>query len=154
MVAGWRLGPPFLGLGASRVIGVLLGAVGAMSLLDCFARFALQGHGTPAPVAPTTTLVVSGQYRHVRNPMYVAVVAAILGQALLFGSLRVLAYAGIVWALFHLFVVLYEEPALRRRFGESYSAYQAGVRRWWPRLKPWSSTEAARVESVPEGGQH
>ncbi len=137
-LAGWRVGPPFLGLGALRVVGLALLAIGACGLLDCFARFAIQGRGTPAPVAPTATLVASGQYRYVRNPMYVAVVAAIVGQALWFGSTRVLAYGSIVWCLFHLFVVGYEEPTLLRRFGESYRAYQAGVRRWVPRVRPWS----------------
>ncbi len=138
VLAGWRIGPSFLGLGVLRIVGVALLAAGAASLLDCFARFALQGHGTPAPVAPTETLVVTGQYRYLRNPMYLAVVAAILGQALLFGSARVLGYACIVGLLFHLFVIGYEEPTLRRRFGESYRRYQAAVRRWWPRLTPWS----------------
>jgi protein-S-isoprenylcysteine O-methyltransferase Ste14 len=136
-LASWDIGPAFLGLGALRVVGAILTAAGGLSLLDCFARFALQGRGTPAPVAPTTTLVVSGQYRYVRNPMYVAVVAAILGQALLFGSTPVLAYAALMWGVFHVFVLAYEEPTLHGRFGEAYAAYQAGVRRWWPRLTPW-----------------
>jgi protein-S-isoprenylcysteine O-methyltransferase Ste14 len=117
LLAGWQVGPSLLGLGLFRLVGVLLITIGAAGLLDSFARFALQGRGTPAPVAPTATLVVSGLYRYVRNPMYLAVVAAILGQALLFGSTWVLGYAGIVWCLFHLFVVAYEEPTLRGQFG-------------------------------------
>jgi protein-S-isoprenylcysteine O-methyltransferase Ste14 len=136
-LANWHIGPAFLGLGAVRVVGVMLTVAGGLSLLDSFARFALQGRGTPAPVAPTATLVVSGQYRYVRNPMYVAVVTAILGQALLFGSTRVLGYAALMWFVFHAFVLAYEEPTLRGQFGEAYAAYQAGVRRWWPRLTPW-----------------
>jgi protein-S-isoprenylcysteine O-methyltransferase Ste14 len=142
-LSGWHLQPPFLGFTAFRVVGVVLLAIGVAGLLDCFTRFALEGRGTPAPVAPTTTLVVSGPYRYVRNPMYVAVVAAILGQALLLGSALVLAYAVFVWCLFHLFILGYEEPTLRRQFGDSYAAYRAGVRRWWPRLKPWSPPVAA-----------
>jgi protein-S-isoprenylcysteine O-methyltransferase Ste14 len=137
-LAGWHIRPAVLDLGAVRVVGVVLMVAGGLALLDCFARFAFEGRGTPAPVAPTATLVMSGQYRYVRNPMYVAVVAAILGQALLFGSTRVLGYAAVVWCAFHVFVVAYEEPALHRRFGEAYARYQAGVRRWWPRATPWS----------------
>jgi protein-S-isoprenylcysteine O-methyltransferase Ste14 len=137
-LARWHIQAAFLGLGAFRVVGGVLIVAGGLSLLDCFARFAFQGRGTPAPIAPTATLIVSGQYRYVRNPMYVAVVAAILGQALLFGSTRVLGYAGLVWCAFHLFVLAYEEPTLDRQFGRAYSAYQAGVRRWWPRVTPWS----------------
>jgi protein-S-isoprenylcysteine O-methyltransferase Ste14 len=110
---------------------------GAAAVLDCFARFALEGRGTPAPVAPTENLVVSGLYRHVRNPMYVGVVAAIVGQALWFGSPVLLEYAVLVWLAFFAFVVLYEEPTLRRRFGPAYDNYRANVRRWWPRMTPW-----------------
>lgn len=137
ILSGWHVGPPFLGLRAGRWIGVSLVVVGFAVLVDSFARFALEGGGTPAPVAPTEKLVVSGLYRHVRNPMYVAVVAAILGQALLFGSVPLLGYAGVIWGLFHVFVLGYEEPTLRRQFGDSYRVYQRGVRRWWPRLTPW-----------------
>jgi protein-S-isoprenylcysteine O-methyltransferase Ste14 len=72
--------------------------------------------------------------------MYVAVVCAIVGQALLFGSVMLLEYAGVVWLLFHVFVLGYEEPTLGRQFGSSYAAYRANVRRWWPRLTPWQST--------------
>src|SRR5262245_32770191 len=84
-LARWRIGPSFVGIVALRWAGVLLAAVGVAGLVDCFARFALEGRGTPAPVAPTSSLVVSGQYRYVRNPMYVSVVTAILGQALIYG---------------------------------------------------------------------
>ncbi len=139
-IAGWQIGPPFMGLGVFRVIGVMLIIIGAAGLLDSTARFALQGRGTPAPFAPPATLVVSGLYRHVRNPMYVAIVAAILGQALLFGSMEALGYAGVVWCIFHLFVIKCEEPALRGQFGDRYDSYQAAVRRWWPRVKPWNSS--------------
>ncbi len=136
VLSGWGIGPPFLGVPALRWLGTALIVAGAAALLECFARFAFWGRGTPAPVAPTTTLVVSGLYRFVRNPMYIAVVAIILGQSLLFGSLRLLAYAAVVGALFHLWVLAYEEPTLRRRFGADYAAYEAHVRRWWPRVRP------------------
>src|SRR5262245_27003151 len=113
--------------------------MGVAGLVECFGRFALKGHGTPAPIAPPENLVVSGLYRHVRNPMYVAVVCSIVGQALLFGSVVLLEYAGVVWLLFHVFVLGYEEPTLRQQFGSSYAAYRANVRRWWPRLTPWQA---------------
>jgi protein-S-isoprenylcysteine O-methyltransferase Ste14 len=144
LLAGWHIRPAFLGLSALRVVGVVLMVAGGLSLLDSFARFALQGRGTPAPIAPTATLVVSGQYRYVRNPMYIAVVTTILGQALLFGSTRVLGYGASVWCAFHVFVLAYEEPTLRGQFGQAYAAYQAGVRRWWPRVTPWTADRPGR----------
>jgi protein-S-isoprenylcysteine O-methyltransferase Ste14 len=147
-LSGWRLRPPLLGFVPARLLGGFLVAVGVTCLLDCFARFAILGHGTPAPVAPTRSLVVSGLYRYVRNPMYLAVVSTILGQGMLLGSVALLGYGGVVWLLFHLFVLVYEEPTLRDRFGGSYGAYQARVRRWWPRLAPWSE---ARVRSGAHG---
>lgn len=118
---------------AARVAGIALAAVGLASLVECFVRFVLEGRGTPAPVAPPTTLVVSGQYRYVRNPMYVAVVALVLGQAALFGSARLVVYAAFVWAVFHCWVIGYEEPRLADQFGDSYRAYRAMVGRWVPR---------------------
>jgi protein-S-isoprenylcysteine O-methyltransferase Ste14 len=129
--------PPFLGTGGFRVLGVILIVAGLPPLLDSFARFALQGLGTPAPVFPTRHLVVSGLYRHMRNPMYVGVAAVIFGQALLFGSLQLLAYGLAVVLGFHLFVVLYEEPKLTCSFGDEYCEFRDNVPRWVPRLKPW-----------------
>jgi protein-S-isoprenylcysteine O-methyltransferase Ste14 len=111
-------------------------AAGLPVLLDSFSRFAFQGLGTPAPAAPTQHLVVTGLYRHVRNPMYVAVSALILGQGLVFGNVVVLEYGLIVWLAFLAFVVLYEEPTLRRQFGMQYEAYCNRVPRWIPHIKP------------------
>ncbi|MBZ5524990.1 MAG: isoprenylcysteine carboxylmethyltransferase family protein [Acidobacteriia bacterium] len=119
---------------ALQSAGVLLLAAGVPILLHSFAQFAFRGLGTPAPPFPTQHLVVSGFYRYVRNPMYIAVVSVILGQGLLFGSVRVLEYGAMVWLAFHLFVLLYEEPTLRRTFGAEYVAYCTEVRRWLPRL--------------------
>lgn len=133
----WRSGPALFDGAASRWLGVLLVLAGAAMLVECFARFAIKGLGTPAPVAPTRHLVSSGLYRHVRNPMYLGVVMAILGQALGFGSRPLLAYAGAVWVAFFLFVMLYEEPTLKRQFGASYEEYRRHVPRWLPRIKPW-----------------
>lgn len=118
-------------------LGGLLLALGAVLLLDCFARFAMRGRGTPAPIAPPQRLIVTGAYRRVRNPMYVAVVSLILGQAALFASLPVLFYGLVVWAGFHAFVLGYEEPTLRRQFPQDYAAFTAAVPRWIPRLTPW-----------------
>jgi protein-S-isoprenylcysteine O-methyltransferase Ste14 len=133
-ISRWRMQPPLLGLSLLRAVGVLFIAVGIPMLLDSFARFALRGLGTPAPVFPTKYLVVSGLYRNVRNPMYVGVVGVILGQGLLLGDVRVLGYGALVWVIFHLFVIGYEEPTLRKRFASEYDAYRASVPRWIPRL--------------------
>jgi protein-S-isoprenylcysteine O-methyltransferase Ste14 len=131
----WHFAPPLLGWEWLRVAGAVLIIAGVPVLLECFARFVIKGLGTPAPVAPPARLVVSGLYRYVRNPMYVAVVSIVLGQALLFGSASVLEYAAVLWVGFFAFVVLYEEPTLRRKFGPEFEAYCAHVRRWIPRLR-------------------
>jgi protein-S-isoprenylcysteine O-methyltransferase Ste14 len=128
----WRFAPPLLGFFSFRVIGALMIATGLPVLLDSFARFAIQGLGTPAPVAPPQHLVVTGLYRYVRNPMYVAVLSFIFGQGLLFGSVRLLEYGLVVWLGFLAFVLLYEEPALRRQFGKEYEEFCAHVPRWIP----------------------
>jgi protein-S-isoprenylcysteine O-methyltransferase Ste14 len=130
----WRFEPPFFGIGLFRFAGGLLIALGALILLDSFVRFAVQGLGTPAPVFPTARLVITGLYRHVRNPMYLAVVSAILGQGLLFGSVQLVEYGGLVWLLFDFFVRLYEEPTLTASFGSEYKRFCAEVPRWIPRL--------------------
>ncbi len=95
--------------------------------------------GTPAPIAPTRNLVVTGLYRYVRNPIYVAVVAIILGQAVLMGDWRLIVYGALLWLAFHVFVVAYEEPTLERTFGREYEAFRAAVPRWIPRMTPWRS---------------
>lgn len=121
----------------TRVIGVILILAGVPGLVDSFARFALQGLGTPAPIAPTRNLVVTGLYRYVRNPIYVAVVAIVLGQAVLLGDWRLIVYGALFWLAFHLFVVAYEEPTLEQTFGGEYEAFRANVPRWIPRMTPW-----------------
>lgn len=136
-ISRWRFEPALLGLTAVRVVGGVLIAAGLPVLLESFWRFAVKGLGTPAPVIPTLRLVVSGLYRHVRNPMYLAVSAMIFGQALLFGNVRLLAYGALVWFAFHLFVLLYEEPTLRASYPAEYPVFCLRVRRWIPRLHPW-----------------
>jgi protein-S-isoprenylcysteine O-methyltransferase Ste14 len=119
-----------------RVLGALVLALSAAVLVHAFWRFVREGRGTPAPVAPTARLVVGGLYRHVRNPMYVAVVGAVLGQALLLWQLSLLVYGLALLAIFVAFVRGYEEPTLRRQFGPDYDAYRAAVPGWWPRARP------------------
>jgi len=136
LISGWRFGQDFGASGLLRAVGVLLILAGLAGLIESFARFAWHGRGTPAPVAPTTRLIVSGFYSYVRNPMYVSVIAVIVGEALLFGQARLLVYAALAWLFFHLFVVAYEEPAMQRQFPADYEAYSRSVRRWLPRLRP------------------
>ena len=136
-ITRWEFRPPFFDLDATRAVGILLIVAGLPGLVDSFARFALQGLGTPAPIAPTQNLVVTGLYRYVRNPIYVALVAIILGQAVLFGDQRLLGYGALIWLAFHIFVLAYEEPTLRQSYGAEYESYRANVPRWLPRLTPW-----------------
>jgi protein-S-isoprenylcysteine O-methyltransferase Ste14 len=122
-----------LPLGAARWIGVGPLLVGAAGLLWCIWDFGRMGKGTLAPVDPPRFVVRSGLYRVVRNPMYVSVLTALAGEALLFRSSRLLMWGAIVAIVFHLFVVMYEEPTLRRQFGADYEAYCRAVSRWLPR---------------------
>ena len=110
-------------------------AIGVAFLLHAF-TFALH-RGTPAPIAPTQALVVTGAYRFVRNPMYLAVLSVILGQALLFGNWWLVLYAAITLAAVLAFVKGYEEPTLTSTYGEQYLNYRRNVPGWWPRLTPW-----------------
>jgi protein-S-isoprenylcysteine O-methyltransferase Ste14 len=120
-----------------RVAGWILLGIGIVVLLQTFARFVVEGLGTPAPVAPTEHLVVGGLYRYVRNPMYLAVAATIVGQALALGQPILLLYAGAFGLAVAMFVHWYEEPALYRQFGEEYERYRRAVPAWWPRREPW-----------------
>ena len=136
-LTGWRFATPFPSWTPFRIAGALLTVAGGLVLVSAFARFVTEGVGTPAPVAPPQHLVVGGLYRYVRNPMYLAVVAAIVGQALLLGQLSLFAYAAVVAAATLAFVLLYEEPYLAERFGAEYEGYRRNVPGWWPRLRPW-----------------
>lgn len=133
-LTGWRVLPIWLPL---RVMGGILTAVATAFLVSAFVRFVIEGAGTPAPVAEPQHLVIGGVYRYVRNPMYVAVVTAIIGQGLLLGQLGLLVYAAVAWAAMFGFVELYEEPHLSERFGAEYDEYRKAVPAWWPRLTPW-----------------
>ena len=140
VIAGRGMQTTVLGWPAPFV-GIVLIAGGAAILLDSFVRFALQGLGTPAPVFSTQHLVITGWYRYVRNPMYVAVVTVIVGQSLLLGSWRVLGYAAFIWLGFHLFVLGYEEPILRARYGAEYKRFCSSVPRWFLRLSAWRQVD-------------
>jgi len=136
-LTGWRTGgsgpPP-----AARLAGWALVAAGGAVLVAAFVRFAREGRGTPAPVAPTEVLVVGGLYRYVRNPMYLAVLSVVAGQALVLWRPVLLAYGAALAVAFVAFVLGYEEPTLRRRYGAGYDRYRAAVPGWWPRLHPWT----------------
>jgi len=138
-VTDWQFRPAFFGVDATRILGGILIIAGVPGLVDSFARFALEGLGTPAPVAPPKKLVVTGLYRYVRNPIYIAVVAVIFGQALVFGELRLLWYGALLWLFFHLWVLMLEEPELKQTFGAEYVSFRTNVPRWIPRLTPWRS---------------
>jgi protein-S-isoprenylcysteine O-methyltransferase Ste14 len=141
LLTGWQVREPVPYWAPMRVLGVILLVAGLIVLIQAFARFVVEGLGTPVPVAAPERLVVGGVYRNVRNPMYVALLAVIVGQALLLGQLGLLLYAAGIWLIAAAFVRFYEEPALRRRFGADYEAYRRAVPAWWPRLRPWKPGE-------------
>jgi len=118
-----------------RYLGVPLIIIGAAGLLWCIWEFFSQGRGTISPIDPPKHLVVRGLYKYVRNPMYVTVVTTLIGEAIFFMSVPVLIEAGVFIVLANLFVLCYEEPFLRRRFGESYEKYSRTVGRWIPRFR-------------------
>lgn len=131
-LTGWRVLPAWAPL---RWLGAVLVISGIGVLVFAFVQFVAEGIGTPAPIAPTRRLVVRGLYRYVRNPMYLAVLAAIAGQALILGQTVLGIYALVVALAFVVFVRGYEEPTLRDRYGAEYDSYQRAVPGWWPRLR-------------------
>jgi protein-S-isoprenylcysteine O-methyltransferase Ste14 len=121
--------------GIPQITGLVVGAAGATLALWCVLTFALVGKGTPAPFDPPRRLVVRGPYRMVRNPMYLGAALALAAAALFYQSPALLGFTALFVAACHLFVVWYEEPTLRRTFGDAYDAYRRQVRRWWPRVR-------------------
>jgi protein-S-isoprenylcysteine O-methyltransferase Ste14 len=117
--------------GAATIIGL-----GLIPLLESIGRFVLVGRGTLLPAVPTEHLVVSGPYRYVRNPMYVGVITALAGEALLFWSRHMVVYLATIWIIMHIFVCFYEEPTLAQKYGEEYEGFRHNVPRWIPRLRP------------------
>ncbi|MEU4223217.1 isoprenylcysteine carboxylmethyltransferase family protein [Nonomuraea sp. NPDC026600] len=143
-ITHWEAHTPFPGgiMIPIRVAGGLLALAGLAVLIHAFTRFVVEGLGTPLPAAPPERLVVGGLYRHVRNPMYVAVLVAVLGQALLLAQPSLLVYALVVLVPVVSFVRWYEEPTLHRLFGAEYDRYRAAVPGWWPRLHPYVAKES------------
>jgi protein-S-isoprenylcysteine O-methyltransferase Ste14 len=138
LISGWEV--RWRRSGFTIVAMALGGAVLALAvvvLIRNFVRFVVEGRGTPSPVLQTERLVVGGDYRYVRNPMYLGVIGAILGQAMIFGSFALLLYAVGIWAMMASFVRWYEQPLLQERYGDEYQRYRQAVRAWVPRLRPW-----------------
>ena len=132
---------------ALQLVGGALLVVGVGVFAHTVIRFVVEGLGTPFPGAPTKNLVVGGLYRYVRNPMYLAVIAMILGQAAILASASLLVYAALFWAIVASFVRFYEEPTLSSKYGEQYAAYRRAVRSWWPRATPWRGDDGTRSEA-------
>lgn len=140
MYLGLREGRHVDARSPADLAGVVLLAIGVAIALASIVAFAREGRGTLSPVDPPTTLVVRGLYRYVRNPMYVGVALALIGESLLSASLPLLTYFGAWFLLVNVFVMFHEEPHLRRTFGASYADYVAHVGRWVPRLRPHEPT--------------
>ena len=119
-------------IGVREAAGMFIGAAGIGIALWCVATFATAGQGTPAPFDPPRRLVIKGPYRFVRNPMYIGAGMALAGAALVYRSWQIVGYAAVLGLMTHLFIVLYEEPTLRRTFGRDYDEYCGRVRRWVP----------------------
>jgi len=119
--------------GAPQVAGMILVTIGTLIALWCVLTFVFIGKGTPAPFDPPRKLVIRGPYRFVRNPMYIGAGMTLAGAALFYESLSILIYTVLFFLITQLFVVLYEEPTLRRTFGDDYRAYCRRVGRWMPR---------------------
>ncbi len=134
LLTGWRHDDR---IGVLDVVGAVVALAGLAVAVAAFVQFVREGRGTPAPVAPTQELVVGGLYRYVRNPMYVAVASMIAGQAMIFHSVPVLVWLGVFLVAVVSFVTWYEEPTLRRTYGESFDRYRRAVPGWWPQLRPW-----------------
>lgn len=136
LLTGWRVREPVSYWVLMQALGVILLVAGLIVLIHAFVQFVVEGFGTPIPIAPPEHLVVGGLFRYVRNPMYVAILAAIVGQALILGQLGLLMYAVVVWMVAAGWVRWYEEPTLTHQFGAEYEVYRRAVPAWWPRLRP------------------
>lgn len=137
LLTGWRRIGDLFGLPGGWIAGVILIALGLPVLLAAIYKFASDGLGTPLPAAPTQSLVVTGPHRYVRNPMYLAVATTIVGQALVLGQPVLVWYAGIFVLATATFVYVYEQPTLRKQFGDEYRRYCESVPAWLPRVTPY-----------------
>jgi len=149
LLTRWQVREPVPGGLCARFLGAALITAGAAALSNSFVRFAAEGLGTPAPMAPTKYLVVTGLYRYVRNPMYLALQSVIIGQGLLQGQPRLYLYGAAAAVPMAAFVHFYEEPALARAFGAEYERYRRNVPGWLPRLHPWKPQQ--QEEPLPKG---
>ena len=132
LISEWRL---IYDIGNFKFIGVIPIAIGLVFYILTSWDFAATGKGTPAPIDAPKVLVSKRLYRLTRNPMYIAVLLVLVGEAIFFVSLTLLIYAMLIWSLFHLFIIYYEEPRLRREFGTMYQEYCKVVPRWIPNFK-------------------
>ncbi|MBI3490724.1 MAG: isoprenylcysteine carboxylmethyltransferase family protein [Acidobacteria bacterium] len=137
------IAPP-AAIGAWQIGGMVTGALGSALALWCIFAFVFVGRGTPAPFDPPRRLVVRGPYRLVRNPMYIGAGLALGGAALFYQSLALLGYVGVLFVTTTLFIVGYEEPTLRRLFGDEYKTYCSTTARWLPRLTRSREAKGAR----------
>jgi protein-S-isoprenylcysteine O-methyltransferase Ste14 len=126
---------PLFGPGIIRYLAVVFWTMGTVTMLWCFGAFTFRGRGTPAPIDPPKKLIAVGLYRFVRNPMYVSGIIILLGWLLWSPSLKMLLILVIFFTAAHLFITLYEEPTLRRKFGKSYEEYLQKVPRWVPKFR-------------------
>jgi len=122
-------------IGFLRYFGLIPVLLGIIICLWCWREFIIKGKGTPAPYDPPKELVVSGLYKFTRNPMYVGIIFVLFGEALFSGSALLLFYTGSISFIFHIWIIITEEPYLRLTFGESYKRYCESVPRWCIRLK-------------------
>ncbi len=130
---------PRVETGVVSFLAIPLWLIGSLTVLWCFWDFTFRGRGTPLPTDPPKELVVTGPYRYVRNPIYVGVALIFLGHFLWFGYWALLIYTVLAFIGVHVFVVLYEEPTLKRKFGAAYEDYLRRVPRWIPKFKSRSS---------------
>ncbi len=128
-------GGPRIETGIISLLAIPLWLIGSLVVLGCFWDFTFKGRGTPVPIDPPKELVVTGFYRYVRNPIYVGVLSIFLGHFLWFGYLALLIYTMFAFIGVHLFIVLYEEPTLKRKFGAAYEDYLKRVPRWIPKIR-------------------
>lgn len=138
ITGGWQRGDAWPAQPLWTVLGALLVAIGLAVVVRAFVAFVVDGRGSPTPAAPTGRLVVTGAYRYVRNPIYVATAAIVVGEALILARPVLLAAAAAYLATLALATRRWEEPTLTRRFGPQYEAYRSAVPGWWPRRRPWS----------------
>ena len=148
----WRVHRPLPYWAIAQAAGVVLICLGVVGIVQPFVEFVKAG-GTPVPVASPPRLVVSGLYRYVRNPIYVGFLIVLIGEALVFGSAGMVAYAAIAWCVGAAAVRLYEQPRLTRRFGAAYQQYLRAVPAWIPRLHPWTPTESV-LTAQRDAGNH